>query len=222
MLELYQFELSHYCEKVRLMLDFKGLPYQKREITPGVGQVEVFQLSGQRQVPVLKDGQEVIADSTAIARYLEERYPEPAMIPADPQPRALCLLMEEWADESIGVKSRRVAFGALSQYPEFRTAMLPNNTPDVFKRLVENVPSDIFNAFGMGVGAGPAGVRAAREAIEQDLDNLSVLLSDRPYLVGDQPTLADFAVAGLTMYLQIPEDLTWKFRQISGARGCRT
>ena len=38
MIELYQFELSHYCEKIRLILDYKGLEYRKVEVTPGVGQ----------------------------------------------------------------------------------------------------------------------------------------------------------------------------------------
>jgi glutathione S-transferase len=41
MLELYQFELSHYSEKVRLLLDYKGLAYRKIEITPGIGQVDL-------------------------------------------------------------------------------------------------------------------------------------------------------------------------------------
>ena len=100
MLELYQFELSHYCEKIRLILDYKGLSYRKVEVTPGIGQLDLFRMSGQRQVPVLKDGTEVIADSTAIALYLDRKYPDRPIIPVEPQQRALCLLMEEW--HSIG------------------------------------------------------------------------------------------------------------------------
>ena len=38
MLELYQFELSPFSEKVRLILDYKGLEYKKIEVTPGIGQ----------------------------------------------------------------------------------------------------------------------------------------------------------------------------------------
>jgi glutathione S-transferase len=72
MLELYQFEASSFAEKIRLILDYKQVPYRKVEVTPGVGQVEVFQMSGQRQVPVLKDGEQVIPDSTAIALYVEK------------------------------------------------------------------------------------------------------------------------------------------------------
>jgi len=47
-------ELSQYSEKVRLILDYKGLAYRKIEVTGG--QVELFQMSGQQKAPVLKDG----------------------------------------------------------------------------------------------------------------------------------------------------------------------
>ncbi|NEO50770.1 MAG: glutathione S-transferase family protein, partial [Moorea sp. SIO4A3] len=125
MLELYQFELSQYSEKVRLILDYKELDYRKIEVTPGVGQLELFQLSGQSKVPVLKDGDTVISDSTAIAMYLDRKYPDKPIIPTDPKERGLCLLIEEWADESIGTKSRKVVYGALSQNPDFRKSVLP-------------------------------------------------------------------------------------------------
>ena len=85
MLELYQFEASAFAEKARLILDYKQLPYRKVEVTPGMGQVEVFQLSGQRQVPVLKDHEQVIPDSTAIALYLEKAYPDRPLVPTDPR-----------------------------------------------------------------------------------------------------------------------------------------
>jgi glutathione S-transferase len=89
MLELYQFEASTFAEKIRLILDYKQLPYRKIEVTPGVGQIDVFRLSGQRQVPVLKDNEQVIADSTAIALYLEKAYPERPLMPTDPQRGAM-------------------------------------------------------------------------------------------------------------------------------------
>ena len=74
-MELHQFRHSAFCEKVRLVLAAKGLDYTVVEVTPGLGQLELFRLSGQRQVPVLLDGSEVIADSTAIALYLERHHP---------------------------------------------------------------------------------------------------------------------------------------------------
>ena len=69
MIELYQFEASHYCEKVRLILDYKQLPYKTVEVTPGVGQMDLYRLSGQRQVPELKEGETVVAESSEIDTY---------------------------------------------------------------------------------------------------------------------------------------------------------
>jgi len=205
MLELYQFELSQYSEKVRLILDYKGLAYRKIEVTPGIGQVELFRMTGQRQVPVLKDGNHIVADSTEIAKYLDRKYPDRPLIPTDPKQRGLCLLMEEWADESIGVKSRKVLFGALSQDQNLRKSLLPAATPDLVKILVEVVPSDVLKALGFGVGLSPDAIQRAEADLKQDLEALCLLLSDSPYLVGDQPTLADFTVAALSILLKFPD-----------------
>jgi glutathione S-transferase len=204
MLELYQFELSHYCEKVRLILDYKGLAYRKIEVTPGIGQLDLYRMAGQRQVPVLKDGSTVIADSTAIAHYLERQYPDRPIIPSDPKQRALCLLMEEWADESIGVNARKAMIGAFSHNPDFRSAVLPPSAPGFLKTLVEAVPGEALDVLGIGAGFGPDAISSARRAMQQNLEALSLLLADSPYLITDHPTLADFAVAGLTMYVKFP------------------
>ncbi|OLP17615.1 glutathione S-transferase [Leptolyngbya sp. 'hensonii'] len=205
MLELYQFELSHYCEKVRLILDYKGVPYRKIEVTPGIGQLEVFRLSGQRQVPVLKDGSTVIADSTEIAKYLDREYPERPIVPTDPKQRGLCLLMEEWADESIGQNGRKALLGAFSQDASFRTAALPSSVPPILKNLVGAVPGEILGAFNTGLGLGSDTLKLAKDALKQNLEALCLLLANQPYLVADQPTLADFAVAGMTLYLKFPD-----------------
>ena len=200
MLELYQFELSQYSEKVRLILDYKELDYKKIEVTPGVGQIDLFRLSGQSKVPVLKDGETIITDSTDIAFYLDRKFPEKPIIPTDPVLRGQCLLMEEWADESIGLKGRK----ALNQNPNFRTSVLPSNTPDFLKTLVGAVPSEILDFFGAGVGFGGNEVKDAIQGLKQDLEALSLILQHRPYLVTDEPTLADLAVAGLSMILKFP------------------
>lgn len=205
MLELYQFELSQYSEKVRLILDYKGLAYRKIEVTPGVGQLDLYRLSGQRQVPVLKDGDTIIGDSTAIAMYLERKYPDRPLIPTTPKERGLCLLIEEWADQSIGLKSRTVLYGALSQNPSFRTSILPQDTPDFFKTLVSSLPSQVLEVLGTGVGLGNDAIKQATDSLKQDLEALSLLLSDSPYLVGNAPSLADLAVAGLSLLLKFPE-----------------
>jgi glutathione S-transferase len=167
---------------------------------------------------VLKDGSTVISDSTAIAMYLDRKYPEKPLIPVDPKERGVCLLIEEWADASIGIKSRKVLYGALSQNQSFRTSILPSGTPDLLKTLVGAVPPELLDILGTGVGFGSDAVKEAKDDLKQDLEALSLLLLDRPYLVTNYPCLADFAVAGLSMllkfpagpYLDLPEDLKGK------------
>jgi glutathione S-transferase len=206
MLELYQFELSHYSEKIRLILDYKGLEYRKIEVTPGVGQFELLRLSGQLEVPVLKDGNVIVSDSTAIAKYLDRQYPDRPILPENPKQRGLCLLMEEWADASIGLNGRTVLLNTVGQNPEFRTLLLPKATPEPLKTLVGAVPSQWFKVLGTGVGLTADAVKAAYDALQQDLEALCQLLAgdENAYLADNHPTLADFAVAGLSMYIKIP------------------
>lgn len=204
MLELYQFELSQFSEKVRLILDYKGLEYKKIEVTPGIGQLDVFKISGQRQVPVLKDGDTVIADSTEIALYLDRKYPEKPLIPTDGVARGQCLLMEEWADESLGIKGRKAFIGALNHYPNFRTSFLPSNTPDILKNVISGFPSEIMDVFGMGVGLGKDIFKEAEKNIKQSLEALTLILQSQPYLTGDNVTLADLTVASLSTIIKFP------------------
>jgi glutathione S-transferase len=219
MLELYQFELSQYSEKVRLILDYKGLEYRKIEVTPGIGQVDLFRFTGQRQVPVLKDGSRYIVDSTEIAKYLDTEYPEKRLIPLDSKKRGLCLMMEEWADVSIGEKSRKALFAAVSQDQNFRKSLLPTTAPDVLKTLVEGVPGDVFKFLGFGVGYSPDTVKAAMKDLKQDLEALSLILQDSPYLTGNEPTLADFTVAGLSMLLKFPSGSYLELPEILKGKG---
>ena len=230
MLELYQFELSHFCEKVRFILDYKNLPYRKVEVTPGIGQIELFRMSGQRQVPVLKDGNDTIAGSTAIAFYLDKKYPEKPLLPVDAQQRALTLMLEEWADASIALNGRTAMIGTFNQDSDFRKAFFPSQTPEAITKLVNNlpdsarnlgnlvasnipnavktvigaVPGEVLSVGGTVIGYGPEAVTAAKEDLAQNLEVLSIMLTEKPYLVADQPTLADFAVAGLSMYTKFP------------------
>lgn len=205
MLKLHQFEACPYCEKVRLILDYKQLPYEKIEVIPGLGQMDLWQKSGQTQVPVLQDGDVFIPDSTAIARYLDTTYSARPLLPAEPHPRGLCLALEDWADTAIGANGRTVTMAALVQHSNFRMAALPDTTPDWAKTLVGALPGEFVGLLGASLGGiRPDPVKTAHLAIQQALEALCLMLSKNPYLLGEQPTLADFAVAGMTMALKVP------------------
>jgi glutathione S-transferase len=201
-MQLHQFRHSAFCEKVRLVLAAKGLSYAVVEVVPGVGQLELFRLSGQRQVPVLVDGGEVVADSTAIALHLEQRHPEPALLPRDPQLRARVLLLEDWADTALACRCRQALLQAASADPVLRVALLPEATPAPLRQLVGGLPSGLMG----GLGEALEGVLGTRDQdqLQAQLEQLAVLAAAGPYLVGEALSLADLAVAAQLSLLKFP------------------
>ena len=199
-MQLHQFRQSPFCEKVRLVLAAKGLSYEIVEVTPGLGQVALFRLSGQRQVPVRVDGETVVADSTAIALHLEQHHPQPALLPADPELRARALLLEDWADTALAAGVRRALLQAASNDPGLRALLLPDATPGPLKQLLNAVPA------GLGAAADTAWDSlfgaAERQQLQRSLEQLLTLVSAQPYLVGPALTLADLAVVAQISWLR--------------------
>jgi glutathione S-transferase len=94
--------VSPYVRKVLACLELKGLDYQVDPITPFFGNVEFERMSPLRRIPVLIDGDVELCDSSVICAYLEEAYPQPALLPSDPKDRARARWLEEFADTRLG------------------------------------------------------------------------------------------------------------------------
>jgi glutathione S-transferase len=94
--------VSPYARKVFLALDHKSVDYEIDPIVPFFGDDEFTRLNPLRRIPVLIDGDLVIPDSTVICEYLDDRYPEKPLYPADPAQRARARWLEEFADSRLG------------------------------------------------------------------------------------------------------------------------
>jgi glutathione S-transferase len=94
--------LSPYVRKVLVALDFKGLAYEIDPIIPFLGDERFSALSPLRRIPVLIDDTLSLSDSSVILQYLEDRYPQPALYPADVADRARARWLEEYADTRMG------------------------------------------------------------------------------------------------------------------------
>src|SRR5438128_2338876 len=108
MIRLYRIPHSTNVERVALALAHKGLAAESVRIDPA-DRKEVRQVSGQTLVPVLVDGDEVVADSTAILGHLEERYPQRPLYPADPGPRAEMEIFIDWFNRVWKVPPNAIA-----------------------------------------------------------------------------------------------------------------
>jgi glutathione S-transferase len=94
--------VSPFVRKVLACLELKGLAYQIDPITPFFGDDRFAELSPLRRVPVFIDDQVTLADSSVIAQYLEERYPDRyPLLPVDVADRARARWLEEYADTRL-------------------------------------------------------------------------------------------------------------------------
>jgi stringent starvation protein A len=98
-LTLYDAARCPYCARVRILLAEKGLAHETVEIDLENRPVWVYEKNPVGKVPVLEEGGFVLPESRVIMEYLEERHPEPALLPSDPAERALVRLCFERFDD---------------------------------------------------------------------------------------------------------------------------
>jgi glutathione S-transferase len=101
MLKLYNFPMSPRARKVRIVLAEKGLQYEKVmvDITKGEQKKpEFLAVNPYGKVPALQDDGLAIYESTIIMEYLNDKYPNPPLLPADPGQRARGRVLMHYAD----------------------------------------------------------------------------------------------------------------------------
>jgi glutathione S-transferase len=129
---------------------------------------------GYRRIPVLQIGADVYCDSQLIARVLERVQPEPTLFPGGSE--GLCFALHFWADRLL-----------------FQAAV-----PVVFEKIAASVPKEFIEDRTRMMGGGDFGafVRAAplfADALRSHAALLDTQLADgRPFLLGEEPSLADF------------------------------
>ena len=100
MITLYDAPRCPYCARVRIVLAEKDVPHET--VTIDLADRPAWLLAHNPphgRVPVLEDDGWVLPESVAIGEYLEERYPEPALLPADPGERAAVRVLVERFDD---------------------------------------------------------------------------------------------------------------------------
>ena len=92
MLTLYDAARCPYCARARIVLAEKGVEYETVEVDLTDRPAWIYEKNATGRVPVLEEGDWLLPESAVIMEYLEERYPAPALLPADAADRALARL----------------------------------------------------------------------------------------------------------------------------------
>lgn len=100
---LYGSSFSPFVRKTQAYLAERGLPYELHQISLTAAPPEFYAASPFKKMPALVDGDFSISDSTAIITYLDAKYPDGGLLPADPADRARVIWFEEFADTIMTV-----------------------------------------------------------------------------------------------------------------------
>ena len=217
MITLYELHWSHYCEKVRLALDYKGLPWRAVEVDAfSRRQMRNLGLQQRYAFPTIvdeaninaKSGQaKVLCDSSPILRYLEQNYPDsPCLFPGDSaRQREIYHQLIEF-DTELAIPARRLGYTQLIlECPQHLVSLfLGENTRAYRWPILRQVVAhglgmllckrfDIHGSESMGL----------YEALEVWLLQLARRLEGREFVVGDAFSAADLALAAQLRPLKV-------------------
>ncbi len=181
----HHYAISPFSEKVRLMFGLKGLAWRSVHIPRIMPKPDVIALTGgYRKTPILQIGADVYCDSALIARVLEARQSTPSLFPAT-QPMAPAFA--QWADSVMFWCSV-----AWAMQPAGIAALLADDGSQDLSSTMK-----AFAADRAGFAAGMRRMTLA-DATVQLTGHLAALdaqlAAGGPFLMGDVPTIADFAV----------------------------
>jgi glutathione S-transferase len=228
MYKLYVIPGSHACRSAMLMLEHKQAPYRRVDIVtllhPLVVRMHGFDAGGQTRtaggrrtfglrlgdrvgtVPALAANGDRISTNHGIARFLDERHPEPPLFPADPAQRAAVEAAERWANETLQMAARRIPGAAAVRDP----AWFSRSSGDgrlgylLYKRTLTRrliVPRILRGIFATG----PAAERELLAELPPMLDRIDAWIAGG-VLGGAELNAADFMVApSLALILYQPD-----------------
>ncbi len=203
---LWHIELSHYNEKVRWALDYKGIPHQRRVPMPGLHRVRAMALTrgAHQRLPVLDLEGRRIGDSTAIIAALEEYRPEPPLYPKDLVGRTRALELEEYFDEQLAPSLRRFVWHHTLPDTDAVSASLftkPSPTRERLLRATAPVATRLVRA---DYKVNERSAAQARGEVVSAMDRLEAELRPSGYLVGERFSVADLTAASLFTPLLAP------------------
>ncbi|HEO1799977.1 glutathione S-transferase family protein [Acinetobacter baumannii] len=207
---LYQFPLSHYCEKARWLLDHKELDYVAHNLIPGFHRAFAQLKTGQNLLPILKDDHRWIAASTKIALYLDDTYPEHALLRRDEQLRQQTLKIDSLADE-LGVHVRRWALAhTLAQGDHALEIMMGEQG---YLRQFEKISKPFLKTLVK------KNYKLEEELVSQSKGRMDELINElnhylienqARYMVGDRLSLADISVCSMLAPLLEIKGTPWE------------
>jgi glutathione S-transferase len=174
---LHHFETSPFSEKVRRVLAHKRMHWKSVLVPPMLPKPDVVELTGgYRRTPILQVGADVYCDTALICEVLERLQPTPSIYPGAVQ--GLARILAQWADTTL--------FWAAVAGPRNPARMNGGLPPAAVQAFAEDRKA-MFGSMKL------LPIADAAAALASYVQRLSDTLADRPFLLGNAPSVADFA-----------------------------
>lgn len=195
MITLYEFANSVCCQKVRVTMAEKGLDWSSRQINLFRNEQydpAYLRLNPAGVVPTLVVDDDVVTESTLICEYLDERYPDPPLMPTGALDRARVRMWPKMIDDGLHEGVGAISFAAM--FRERMRAMTPEQREGRFRNN-GNARRGAQIRATYELGARAPQVEQAVIGFDRLFGRLETTLAERgPWIAGDRVTLADIAL----------------------------
>ena len=145
MIKLYDFKSSPNCQRVKIVLAEKNLPYEivpvdlraQEQKTP-----DYLKLNPYGKVPVLTDDDTVLYESCIINEYLEEKYPNPPLLPKEPGKKAKARILVDYGMAQFDSPYQKLRM-ELMKDPKEQNQQVIDNAKNELKKLLQRFESEL-------------------------------------------------------------------------------
>ena len=184
---LHHYPNSPFSEKIRLIFGYKGLNWQSVIIPPIMPKPDVLALTGgYRKTPFMQIGAEIYCDSALICDVLEKMQPSPTLYPE--HQKGAARIIAHWADTALFWAAMGYNFS-----PAGSAQMFGIDSPQATEAIAN---AKMFAEDRAKMRSGMPRIPAADAAASYKsyLRRIANMLDESPFLMGDTPCIADFAV----------------------------
>ena len=128
-IQLYDFASSPNCQRVKVVLAEKNLPYESIPVDLRKGdqkKPDFLKLNPYGKVPVIIDGATVLYESLMINEYLEEKYPEPPLMPTDPAKKAKIRILIDYGISHLDSPYQKIRIESMKDEKERNRETIEN------------------------------------------------------------------------------------------------
>src|ERR1019366_5392029 len=177
---LHHYPVSPFAEKIRLVLGYKKLAWKSVIIPSIMPKPDLVALTGgYRRTPVLQIGADIYCDTALICDVLEHRQPAPSLHPQGGNGGGR--ILAQWADSTLFAAAMAYSFS-----PKGAAFFFQGQPPEVAKAFAEDRAKMRGGASRMHPGD-------ATSAYKSYLRRIASMVDEQPYVMGQQPSLADFS-----------------------------